>query len=354
MTRRAQINDLLQTFDDDITRLTRLNQQTQLELCQAQSTIAHLEARVTRLTDENGRLLLSRGRTQQQHHHQHQESATEPNNTELEAVERLTTENASLREQLERLKHQYVDNSIFCDIDTRESHDSGVQFHSDCDSMSIVSNNRHHNPLDSLLCNEELNNHRPNSLYCDGDTLSRADLAYFTSVRTPTKTPTKFRTPIKFRTPQKSPFTPGSTTSCSSLTLATSAAATRSMQMIGVDTEQLPNITTRTLMGQITHDRPGRTFQLTASGLSSLRVVATTATTMTTPIATNHEQTSSNRLKPPNKPKVKSTQPSSSSQEPFQSPRKLKTINILRRRRASERNKVYETPTRSSRRKQVF
>ena len=216
--------------------------------------------------------------------------------------------------------------------------------------MSIVSNNRHHNPLDSLLCNEELNNHRPNSLYCDGDTLSRADLAYFTSVRTPTKTPTKFRTPIKFRTPQKSPFTPGSTTSCSSLTLATSAAATRSMQMIGVDTEQLPNITTRTLMGQITHDKPGefywnitssnlkqgRTFQLTASGLSSLRVVATTASTMITPIATNNEQTSSsNRLKPPNKPKVKSTQPSSSSQEPFQSPRKLKTINILRRRRAS-------------------
>ena len=136
------------------------------------------------------------------------------------------------------------------------------------------------------------------------------------------------------------------------------------------------NIISNTIYS-VNNAKKGRTFQLTASGLSSLKVVATTTTKPVIPsssssIDTNEQSTTTSgrhdHAKPPDKPKLKSTS-SQQQQESFQSPRKLKTINILRRRRASvsslncnlcdftkmqERNKVYETPTRSSRRKQVF
>jgi len=117
------------------------------------------------------------------------------------------------------------------------------------------------------------------------------------------------------------------------------------MQRILMDSE-LPNITTRPLATQIT-DRPGRTFQLSSSGLSTLRRVAS---------PTSLQVCRSHVTPKKSQPRIESNlkSPLTTAEEKLQSPRKLKTVNILRRKRANEKRKAYDTPTRSSRRKQVL
>ena len=87
--------------------------------------------------------------------------------------------------------------------------------------------------------------------YFDNETLAAPEnVNYF--MRTPTK-----NSPVKFRTPQKKFRTPPKSSPCSSVGSASSTRSLKStMQRILMDSE-LPNITTRPLVTQIT-DRPGK------------------------------------------------------------------------------------------------
>ena len=169
--------------------------------------------------------------------------------------------------------------------------------------------------------------------YFDNETLAAPEnVNYF--MRTPTKT-----SPVKFRTPQKKFRTPPKSSPCSSIGSVSSTRSLKStMQRILMDSE-LPNITTRPLVTQIT-DRPGksrearaqkvisgRTFQLSSSGLSTLRRV-----TSPTSLQVCRSHVTPKKSQPRIELNLKGPL---TTEDKLQSPRKLKTVNILRRKRAN-------------------
>lgn len=408
-SRRARIDELFHEYETDITKLTQINKRNVEEMEAYKSEILSLEETVKILRSQNeslrqeiskkspakfGRYLVE----ETQHHAKETEKLKAQN-------QKLQIELTELRELLDKqnnIHHLRENREIFEKDFNQASRDSMFsEMPSPCESLSSrpTSDAWHHGICpDSLYCPEQLNNngsicyepdinHGPDifnhdtlSGYADSTHHFFTDLASGIQSKSPAKsftttsgsgtgsaisTPVKQSNNIFHQTPTKTPNrgvifrTPDKPTPKTSLT---SPRRSDRICKIVMNSRDLPkNIKTRILNSResrVSSIKNGRTYQLSSSRLSSLRAVLEPQTNET-PILQSVTRWNSAPIQTEKYSKTCVTPTKNKNEkkdENFQSPRKIQSINILRRKRTQGARSVKssaETPTRS-RRKQII
>jgi len=395
-SRRARIDELFHEYEADITKLTQINKRNVDEIEAYKSEILSLQETVKILRSQNESLRQEISKKSPAKFGRHLVEETEHHAKETEKLkaqnQKLQTELTELRELLDKrnnIHHLRENREIFEKDFNQASRDSMFsEMPSPCESLSSRPTSDWHHGIcpDSLYCPEQLNNngicyepdlnHGPDifsqdtlSGYTDSTHHFFSDLASGIS-KSPAKsfttgsgTGSAISTPVKsniFQTPTKTPTnrvifrTPDKP--------KTSPRRSDRICKIVMNSRDLPkNIKTRILNSReslVSSNKNGRTYQLSSSRLSSLRAVLEPQTNEksilqsvtrwnSAPILT--EKYSKTCVTPTKNKKEKKD-------ENFQSPRKIQSINILRRKRTQGARSVKssaETPTRS-RRKQII
>lgn len=371
-SRRAQYEKLFNSYEDEIAKLTSINQLTAKELNDSKDQVSMLQNTIKALQQENETLRqeigkkspAKFGRHLMEHHSKEVEVLRNENESLQAKIKELQTScQTRLKDKEEHIfghHRRFRRQSEMDPIDLMkfdfDSKDSGFldpqswnhsEVTSPCDSLPSYSS--HKNPLD-IICNEHLSDFNNETLpalespgrYFQIDSrLSTPSSSTTATLLTPTKfINTQFQTPEKikeytFRTPTK--VTP------SKFRTPDKKRKISQICKISMNSRELPkNIKTRPLLqNQLLSLSKGRTFQLSSSGLSTLKQIENepdpkSAIVLPVPLSEQNINTTPTKMK---------------KEEDWKSPRKLQQINILRRKRVQTRS---TTVTPRSRRKQII